>query len=135
MKPFNLSLHSLLEPDIIECPAHDPEALPLLIVPDTPQLMLRPLILYSQLVHETAPLIKKERKRRWLVPAPTILLNQVLFIGVESGLDFKQKLFVDNFQAFELHFPLDDRDRLHFSCKVLHIHIFEVLFKACIIKV
>jgi hypothetical protein len=97
--------------------------------------MLRPLILYSQLVHETAPFIKQERKRRRLVPAPTILLNQVLFIGVEGGLDFKQKLFVDNFQAFELHFPLYDRDRLHFSCEVLHIYIFEVLFKACIIKV
>ena len=135
MKPFYLSLHSFLKPDIIECAAHDPKALSLLIVSDTPQLMLRALIHYSQLMHETRPLIKQEGKGRRLVPAPAILLNQVFFIGVECRFDLKQKLFVDNFETFEFHFSLHYWDWCHFSCEMLYIYVFEILFKACIIKV
>jgi hypothetical protein len=97
--------------------------------------MLSPLIHYSQLMHETRPLIEQEGKGRRLVPTTTILLNQVFFIGVEGGLDLKQKLFVDDLETFEFHFSFHNWDRLHFSCKMLDIYVFEILFKACIIKV
>jgi hypothetical protein len=97
--------------------------------------MLSPLIHYSQLMHETRPLIKQERKGRRLVPTPTILLNQVFFIGVEGGFNLKQKLFVDDLETFEFHFSIHHWDRLHFSCEMFDIYVFEVFFKACIIKV
>jgi hypothetical protein len=97
--------------------------------------MLSPLIHYSQLMHETRPLIKQEGKGRRLVPAPAILLNKVFFISIEGGFDFKQKLFVDDLETFEFHFSFHNWDRLHFSCEMFDIYVFEVFFKACIIKV
>jgi hypothetical protein len=135
MKPFHLSLHSLLKPNIIQCTAHDPKALSLLIISHTPQLMLSPLIHYSQLMHETGPLIEQEGKGRRLVPAPAILLNQVFFIGVEGGLNLKQKFFVNYLETFKFYFSFHYWDWLHFSCEMFDIYVFEVFFKACIIKI
>lgn len=130
MKPLYLSLHALLKTDIIQGAAYNSKALSLLIVSYTPQLMLSPLIHYSQLVHETRPFIKQEWDGRSLVTTSTILLNQVLFVGIESGLDLKQKLFVHHLETLKLYFSFYYWNRWNFSCKMLYINKLKVLFKA-----
>ena len=120
----------LFNSELVECPADNLKLLVFWIVFNTPQLIILPLLLDSQLVNQASSFIDHIRKLHLI----TKLIEQVSLKGSERSLHFVDEFGVHSFQRDKFDLALPHWDNLTISLELCRINDFEELFKTRFIK-